>query len=72
MTNVKKAASFEGLVRVGIAAEYLGVSKETLRNWDKSGRLVPKRNPITGYRYYEQQQLERFRADAIAEREVQA
>jgi len=49
---------FHGLLRVGEAAEYLGVCKETLRNWDRSGRLVPKRNPVTGYRYYRQEDLE--------------
>ncbi|MFG0286704.1 MAG: MerR family DNA-binding transcriptional regulator [Rhodopirellula sp. JB044] len=62
--------SFDGLIRVGKAAEFLGVSAETLRNWDKSGRLVPRRHPVTGYRYYEKVELQRFLADAVAEREV--
>ena len=34
------------------AAKLLGVTSATLRNWDKSGKLVPKRHPINGYRLY--------------------
>lgn len=31
----------------------LGVSAATLRNWDREGKLVAKRNPANNYRYYE-------------------
>jgi excisionase family DNA binding protein len=48
------------MVRVGQAAKQIGVSKETLRNWDKSGRLVATRHPVTGYRYYRQIDLDEF------------
>ncbi len=58
----------DGLMRVGAAAKLLGVSSETLRNWDKSGRLVPTRHPVTGYRYYRRQDLDSFLAAAILER----
>ena len=34
------------------AAELLGVTPTTLRNWDKSKKLVAHRNPINGYRLY--------------------
>ena len=34
------------------AAEYLGVSIETLRRWDKIGKFKAKRHPINGYRIY--------------------
>ncbi|MFC7652224.1 helix-turn-helix domain-containing protein [Pseudoduganella danionis] len=34
------------------AASLLGVTKETLRNWDKSGKLKPVRNPANNYRTY--------------------
>ena len=65
-----KTNRFEGMMLVGEAAEFMGVSAETLRNWDRSGRLVPKRNPVTGYRYYKLEELEVFLAQVIAEREV--
>ena len=34
------------------AAELLGVTPTTLRNWDKSKKLIAHRNPINGYRLY--------------------
>ena len=34
------------------AAKLLGVTSTTLRNWDKSGKLVAERHPINGYRLY--------------------
>lgn len=45
---------------VAEAAEFLGVSPWTLRNWDKSGKLTPMRHPVNGYRIYRQQDLERL------------
>lgn len=64
-----KAARRDGMRMVGEAAELLGVTTETLRNWDRSGKLVPLRNPVTGYRYYLVSQLEEFLNEAIAGRE---
>ena len=42
------------------AANYLGVSALTLRNWDKQGKLAAIRHPINGYRLYTFADLERF------------
>jgi len=42
---------------VGEAAELLGVSPWTLRNWDKSGKLKPRRHPKNGYRIYRHEDL---------------
>lgn len=41
-------------------ADILGVSKETLRRWDTSGKLKAARNPINQYRCYHRSQLEIF------------
>lgn len=38
-------------------AEMLGVSPQTLRNWDKSGKLVPHHKSANGYRYYSEDSL---------------
>lgn len=38
---------------VGEVAELLGVTTTTLRNWDKSGKLKPERNPQNKYRLYD-------------------
>jgi CheY-like chemotaxis protein len=43
---------------VGEAAEFLGVSTGTLRNWDRSGKLKPRRHPQNGYRIYLHEDLE--------------
>ena len=41
-------------------ADILGVSKETLRRWDKNGTLEPMRNDDNNYRQYHKSQLEKF------------
>ncbi len=40
------------------AAEYLGVSANTLRNWGKAGKIVELRHPVNGYRLYERDMLD--------------
>ncbi len=40
------------------AAEILGVSTLTLRNWDNSGKFKAGRHPISNYRVYEIVDLE--------------
>ncbi|MDP3999073.1 MAG: helix-turn-helix domain-containing protein [bacterium] len=42
------------------AAQLLGVSPLTLRNWDKKGMLVAYRNPINNYRAYKVAQVEKL------------
>jgi MerR family copper efflux transcriptional regulator len=39
------------------AAEFLGVSPSTLRNWDRSGKLEAIRHPLNGYRLYKTKEL---------------
>ena len=39
-------------------AELIDVNPQTLRNWDREGKLIPAYvNPDTGYRYYSEEQL---------------
>lgn len=42
------------------AADWLGVSKLTLRNWDKAGKLPAYRHPISNYRVYRLEDLEKI------------
>lgn len=42
----------ENYLNVGQAAKRLGVSSETLRRWDKSGKFESVRHPINNYRVY--------------------
>lgn len=41
-------------------ADMLGVSKETLRRWETSGKLVPERDDCNNYRVYSPNQLDMF------------
>ena len=41
-------------------ADILGISKETLRRWDKNGKLIPQRNDSNQYRMYHRSQLTQF------------
>lgn len=41
-------------------ADLLGVSKETLRRWDNSGKLVAVRHPINNYRVFHKSELKKF------------
>lgn len=68
MSIKEQVKQLKGMLRVGEAAECLGVTTETLRNWDKSGKLVATRHPVTGYRYYRQLDLDRFLKRIIDDR----
>lgn len=41
------------------AAEILGVSPLTLRNWDKSGKFPAQRHPMNNYRVYKYSSIEK-------------
>ena len=47
-----------GYLTVKEAADFLGVSSETLRNWDRTDKLKPHRHPLNGYRLYLREDLE--------------
>ncbi len=49
---------FDQYLTVREAADYLGVSSSTLRNWDNSGKLKPQRNPYNAYRMYHKSDID--------------
>ena len=49
-------------LKIREAAEYLGVSKDTLRRWDSAGKLKACRHPVNNFRLYLQTDLDRFLA----------
>jgi len=49
-------------ITVTRAAEMLGVSASTLRNWDRSGKLKAARNPMNRYRLYRREDIARLLA----------
>ncbi|MDD5147438.1 MAG: helix-turn-helix domain-containing protein [Candidatus Daviesbacteria bacterium] len=42
----------KGLITIKEAAELFGVSIQTIRRWDKSGKLKAVRHPMNNYRLY--------------------
>ena len=53
----------EKLLTISQAAEYLGVSLNTLRRWDDNGKLVAIRKEGGTHRYYHEKDLEIFASD---------
>jgi excisionase family DNA binding protein len=53
----------EKLLTIGQAAEYLGVSLNTLRRWDESGKLAAIKKEGGTHRYYKEKDLEIFASD---------
>lgn len=55
----------EKLLTISQASEILGVSRDTLRRWDKSGKLVAIRKKGGTHRYYREKDLELFSSDLM-------
>ncbi len=53
----RSANSGKKLLGIGAASEYLGVSIDTLRRWEKKGRIKPLRSP-GGHRYFDKKGLD--------------
>ena len=45
-------------LRISEAAEYVGVSPNTLRNWENAGKIAAHRHPINDYRLFKQSELD--------------
>jgi DNA-binding transcriptional MerR regulator len=48
------------LITIRKAAEILGVTPLTLRNWDNSGKFEASRHPINNYRVYKVSDIEKL------------
>lgn len=59
--NVIKNTNY---ITIKKAAEMLNVSMDTMRLWDKSGRLKPTVRGDNGYRYYTLAQISDFKKDS--------
>ncbi len=57
---------FDKVLTIGEAAKYLGVSIDTLRRWDKNGKL-PAKKSSGGHRHYAQLDLELYKQDIFAQ-----
>jgi excisionase family DNA binding protein len=53
-------------LRISEAAEYLGVAPNTLRNWERTGKIMAHRHPVNAYRLFKREEL-----DALLDQVVQ-
>lgn len=52
--------SEDAYVTIKQAAEIIGVTSLTLRNWDKLGKFPARRHPMNNYRVYKLSDLEKL------------
>ncbi len=57
MSNYPESRQLDGYLTVTKAALYIGVAVNTLRNWDKAGKVVARRHPVNGWRLYSLEDL---------------
>ena len=58
MSKMIQTSSLDEYLTIKDAAEFLGVSPSTLRNWDRNGKLRTYRHPFNSYRLYLRAELE--------------
>jgi hypothetical protein len=58
---MNEAAAHTSHLTIREAANLLGVSVATLRNWDRQDKLKPRRHPINGYRMYDRAEIVRLK-----------
>ena len=54
----RQVTKLNDYLRVSEAAEYLGVSPNTLRNWERAGKIVAHRHPVNSYRLFKREELD--------------
>lgn len=47
-------------LKINEAAEFLGVTPNTLRNWEREKKITVYRNPQNSYRLYKKEDLEKL------------
>lgn len=50
-------------MKIHDAALFLGVTPNTLRNWEKDKKIIAYRNPLNRYRLYKKEDLEKLLAN---------
>ena len=60
MDDQRNQRVWKNSITIKSAAEILGVSEQTLRNWDKTGKLKAQRDGKNRFRVYKISELESF------------
>lgn len=53
-----RVENLRDFLRIAEAAEYVGVSPNTLRNWGNAGKIAAHRHPVNGYRLFKKKDLD--------------
>jgi len=56
-------------LRISEAAEFLGVSPNTLRNWERAGKIVAHRHPVNDYRLFKREELNELLDQVVQQRD---
>jgi excisionase family DNA binding protein len=51
---------------VNEAAEFLGVSPNTIRNWGRDGKITEYRHAVNNYRLFKRSELEKIRKKLLS------
>lgn len=54
----RRVVKLRDYLRISDAADYLGVSPNTLRNWERAGKIVAHRHPVNQYRLFRREDLD--------------
>jgi MerR family copper efflux transcriptional regulator len=54
----RQVTKLSDYLRISEAAEYLGVSPNTLRNWERRGKIEAHRHPVNSYRLFKKEELD--------------
>lgn len=65
-----KIVEQKGIFTIEQASDFLGVSKQTLRNWENSGKLVPHIRTSGGHRRYLESQITPLRKKQLSVPEI--
>lgn len=57
-------AKLNEYITIKAAAQYLGVSQNTLRNWGHAGKIQERRHPVNCYRLYSVAELQALLVNA--------
>lgn len=59
MDNYKRGI-MKDLLEIKEAAHVLGISKQTIRNWENKGFISSTRHPVSRYRLYKKEDLQQL------------
>lgn len=60
MSYAMKTSKLTDYMKTAEAADYLGVSQNTLRKWAAQGAVPMQRNPVNGYRLFKRADLDKL------------